>query len=97
MAEEHKSDDVEKLLAEQKTLENRKQALIADLLKQKEALIKDRRRIGSQNWVTKRTVRANGNAATTRKLHHRQLTRLGRKKQDVRKKLPSVMSQKYVE
>jgi hypothetical protein len=40
MAEERKADDVEKLLTDQRALEDRKQALIADLLKQKEAAIK---------------------------------------------------------
>jgi hypothetical protein len=39
MPEESRTDDVEKFLAEEKSLENRKQALIADLLKQKEAAI----------------------------------------------------------
>ena len=33
-------DDVEKFLAEEKSMEDRKQALIADLLNQKEAAIK---------------------------------------------------------
>ena len=37
MAEEKRSDDVEKFLAEQKTLEDRKQAIIEDLLKQRDA------------------------------------------------------------
>jgi len=36
-----RTDDVEKLLSEQKALEDRKQALIADLPKQKEAAIRD--------------------------------------------------------
>lgn len=40
MPNESRTDDVEKLLNEQKSLEDRKQALIADLLKQKEAAIK---------------------------------------------------------
>ena len=41
MPEDIKSADVEKLLADEKAIEERKQALIADLLKQKEAAIKD--------------------------------------------------------
>lgn len=41
MPEESRSADVEKLLADEKAIEGRKQALIADLLKQKEAAIKD--------------------------------------------------------
>jgi hypothetical protein len=41
MPEESRSADVEKLLADEKAIEDRKQALVADLLKQKEAAIKD--------------------------------------------------------
>jgi hypothetical protein len=41
MPNEGRSDDVEKFLNEQKSLEDRKQALIADLLKQKEAAMKE--------------------------------------------------------
>ena len=39
MSEEKRADDVEKLLSEEKSLEDRKQALIDDLLKQREAAI----------------------------------------------------------
>lgn len=39
MPEEKKGDDVEKLLSEEKALDDRKQALIQDLLKQREAAI----------------------------------------------------------
>ncbi len=38
---ESRKDDVEQFLNEQKSLEDRKQALIADLLKQKEAAMKE--------------------------------------------------------
>ena len=41
MPDESRSADVEKLLADEKAVEDRKQALIADLLKQKEAAIRD--------------------------------------------------------
>ena len=41
MPDESRKDDVEKFLNEQKTLEDRKQALIADLLKQKEAAMQE--------------------------------------------------------
>ncbi|HXR75397.1 MAG TPA: hypothetical protein VN737_05445 [Bryobacteraceae bacterium] len=41
MPDETRSADVEKVLADEKAIEARKQALIADLLKQKEAAIKD--------------------------------------------------------
>ena len=40
MPEESRSDAVEKFLTEQKSMEDRKQALIDDLLKQREAAIK---------------------------------------------------------
>jgi hypothetical protein len=40
MPEEKQSDDVEKVLADLKTVEDRKQAVIADLLRQREAAIK---------------------------------------------------------
>jgi hypothetical protein len=39
MPDERKTDDVEKLLSEEKALDGRKQALIADLLKQREDAI----------------------------------------------------------
>jgi hypothetical protein len=39
VAEEKKSDDVEKFLSEEKALDERKQTLIDDLLKQREAAI----------------------------------------------------------
>lgn len=39
MPEEKKGEDVEKLLAEEKSLQERKQAAIDDLLKQREAAI----------------------------------------------------------
>ena len=38
--DDSRTDDVEKFLSEQKSMEDRKQSLIADLLKQKEAAIK---------------------------------------------------------
>lgn len=41
MPEESKADDVEKLLAEEKAVEERKKRLIAELLKQREAALKD--------------------------------------------------------
>ena len=39
MPEQNRGDDVEKLLHDEKSLEDRKQALIADLLKQREEAI----------------------------------------------------------
>lgn len=39
MAEDKRTDDVEKLLSDEKVLDDRKQALIADLLKQRETAI----------------------------------------------------------
>ena len=40
MPEEEPSDDVEKFLSEQKSMEDRKQGLIDDLLRQREAAMK---------------------------------------------------------
>jgi hypothetical protein len=40
MPEESRIDDVEKFLSEEKSMEDRKQTLIADLLKQREVAIK---------------------------------------------------------
>jgi len=41
MPEERQTDAVDKFLADQKSFEDRKQTLIADLLKQKEAVLKE--------------------------------------------------------
>ena len=41
MPEDIRTNDVEKFLTEQKSLEDRRQALIADLLKQRENAMKD--------------------------------------------------------
>lgn len=41
MPNEKPSDDVEQFLSEQKSMEDRKQALIADLLKQREAVMNE--------------------------------------------------------
>jgi hypothetical protein len=40
MPENSRTDDVEKFLSEQKSMEDRKQALIGDLLRQKDVAIK---------------------------------------------------------
>lgn len=41
MPEENRAEDVEKILAEEKAVEDRKKRLVADLLKQREAAIKE--------------------------------------------------------
>ena len=41
MPDEKKTDDVEKVLSEIKSVEDRKQALIADLLRQREAVLQE--------------------------------------------------------
>jgi hypothetical protein len=41
MPDDSRADDLEKLLSEEKAFEERKHALIADLLKQREAAMKD--------------------------------------------------------
>jgi hypothetical protein len=65
MPEASKTDDVEKFLNEQKTLEDRKQALIADLLKQREAAI-----AAFDEKLAKLGYQASGNS-TRRRNHHR--------------------------
>ena len=65
MPEDIKSADVEKLLADEKAIEDRKQALIADLLKQKEAAIKD-----FDEKLAKLGYQANS-SGKSRRSHHR--------------------------
>jgi hypothetical protein len=65
MPDEKKADDVEKLLSEEKLLEDRKQALIADLLKQKEAAI-----AVFDDKLAKLGYHANS-SGRTRRSHHR--------------------------
>ena len=65
MPDDKQGSDVEKLLAEQKSLEDRKQALIADLLKQKEAAMTD-----FDDKLAKLGYRANS-SARTRRSHHK--------------------------
>lgn len=65
MPEDGRKDDVEKFLNEQKTLEDRKQALIADLLKQKEAAMKE-----FDDKLAKLGYEANS-SGRTRRSHHR--------------------------
>jgi hypothetical protein len=64
MAEEKKTDDVEKLLSEEKALDDRKQALIQDLLKQREAVI-----AGFDERLAK--LGYHGNSGKGRRSHHR--------------------------
>jgi len=65
MPDESRKDDVEKFLNEQKSLEDRKQALIADLLKQKEAAMKE-----FDDRLAKLGYHAN-NSGKTKRNHHR--------------------------
>ena len=65
MPEDIKSADVEKLLADEKAIEDRKQALIADLLKQKEAAMKD-----FDEKLAKLGYHANS-AGKSRRSHHK--------------------------
>jgi hypothetical protein len=64
MAEEKKGDDVEKLLSEEKALDDRKQTLIQDLLKQREAAI-----AGFDERLAK--LGYHGNSGKGRRSHHR--------------------------
>lgn len=65
MPEDSRTDDVQKFLNEQKSLEDRKQALIADLLKQKEAAMKE-----FDDKLAKLGYEANSSGRTKRS-HHR--------------------------
>jgi hypothetical protein len=65
MPDDKQGNDVEKFLTEQKSLEDRKQALIADLLKQKEAAMKD-----FDEKLAKLGYHANS-SARTRRSHHK--------------------------
>ena len=64
MPEESRSDAVEKFLTEQKSMEERKQALIDDVLKQREAAIK-----AFDEKLEKLGYRANSGKG--RRSHHR--------------------------
>jgi hypothetical protein len=65
MPEEKRADDVEKLLSEEKLLEDRKQALIEDLLKQKDAAI-----AAFDEKLEKLGYHAN-NSGKTKRNHHK--------------------------
>ncbi len=71
MPEENKTDPVEKLLSEEKAIEDRKQALITDLLKQKEAAMKD-----FDEKLAKLGHQANSSGKPKRN-HHRKQTPAG--------------------
>jgi len=62
-------DDVEKLLAEAKAIEDRKEALIAELLKQREEAIK-----GFDEKLAKLGYRAENSSKPKRSHHKRALT-----------------------
>lgn len=64
MADEKRTDDVEKILHDEKSLEDRKQAVIADLLKQREAAI-----AAFDEKLAKLGYHAN--SSKTRRSHHR--------------------------
>jgi hypothetical protein len=62
--ENRKVDDVEKILHEEKSLEDRKQAVIADLLKQREAAIE-----AFDEKLAK--LGYHGNSGKTKRSHHK--------------------------
>ena len=66
MAEEKTTDDVEKVLSDLKTIEDRKQALIADLLRQKAAAVK-----AFDDRLAKLGYSAKDGAGKPKKSHHR--------------------------
>lgn len=67
--DDNRVDDVEKLLAEGKAFEDRKQALIADLLKQKEAAVKQ-----FDDKLAKLGYEANSSGKPRRSHHRKQAT-----------------------
>jgi hypothetical protein len=70
MPEEKKADDVEKLLSEEKSLEDRKKALIDDPLKQREAAMAAfDGKLASSAF---RPIRAREDGATTRRARRQQ-------------------------
>jgi len=66
MADANRTDDVEKILSDQKALEDRRQSLINDLLQQREAAIK-----AFDEKLAKLGHNPNG-SGKPRKSHHRQ-------------------------
>jgi hypothetical protein len=70
MPDEKKTDDVERLLSDEKALGDRKQALIDDLLKQREAAI-----AAFDAKLEKLGYR--GNSGKTKRSHHRKSTASG--------------------
>jgi hypothetical protein len=67
MADANRTDDVEKILSDQKLLEDRKQSLINDLLQQREAAIKAfDEKLAKLGWHDQ-----NG-SGKPRKSHHKQ-------------------------
>ena len=65
MPEEKRTDDVDKLLTEQKSLEERKKALIEDLLQQREAALKS-----FDEKLAQLGYDANANSAKSKRSHH---------------------------
>ena len=66
MAEEKQTDDVEKVLSDLKTIEDRKQALIADLLRQKADAMK-----AFDDRLAKLGYQAKDGAGKPKKSHHK--------------------------
>jgi len=66
MAEEKQTDDVEKVLSDLKTIEDRKQALIADLLRQKADAVKV-----FDDRLAKLGYQAKDGAGKPKKSHHK--------------------------
>lgn len=65
--ESRKPDDVEKILHDEKSLEDRKQAVIAELLKQREAAIEDfDAKLAKLGY--------HGNSGKTKRSHHKRGT-----------------------
>jgi hypothetical protein len=69
MAEEKPTDDVEKVLSDLKTIEDRKQALIADLLRQKADAVK-----AFDDRLAKLGYQEKDGAGKPKKSHHKKET-----------------------
>lgn len=66
MPDEKKTDDVEKVLSEIKSAEDRKQALIADLLRQREAALQE-----FDAKLAKLGYKVKAAAGTSKRSHHK--------------------------
>jgi len=72
MPDEKKTDDVEKVLSEIKSVEDRKQALIADLLRQREAVLQE-----FDAKLAKLGYKGQGTGGRPKRSHHKKAAAAG--------------------